>query len=669
MHKILRSAVLCLVAMPLFAQAYDKIGISFSRTGTNAASVTATIVDQKGVPLEGASVSLASSHNFKATSGGVTADMLCFDVNGNSSPTITLTLNITGLKEAISFSEVGLDIHALNGSSNYQANDDQKARQWNVALSQNDQVFGSLSNIDIAANVGTSGSVHKFWSVSGSQATAEGTLKLTLTITKGAENNGCFFGLTDITIGGNDKITPNAGPGPEPEPSAFGGEDKYYHIVWYTNAGSYMTEAGGGVLQVEGKSRLSKQYWQFLPTSKENCYHIKNAVTGHYIEACKTSQNNTYYIKATDTPVEYYISQESAREGAYRLTSTNCSNYNDTSKSPVGLNKDGASSYIITWAAGTNNTGSYWYINPTEFDYDYEAAANRYKHSDFAKASQVYFMPCGSVNSSLAAKSLTVTGEGALKPLDYPCTTWGGSSQTAGTANTSSWWTLYTTDKGQVAQGKEITVNVTLGGTPAAGYLAQACFDWDHDGVFEDVQSIEEPKAKALTFKTTVPAEAVLGESRLRFRLTDNGLTGADEEISGGQILDCMLETIAPAEGQVTVSVNDPNRGTAYYSGTDAIAAPCGNARFLCWLEGRKVVSTSASYAIEATRPVHLVAVFSANTTDERPTGIHAPINSDDTPYATPLYFDLSGRQVSTPAKGQTYIRKDSPRKGILITL
>lgn len=452
-------------------------------------------------------------------------------------------------------------------------------------------------------------------------------------------------------------------------PSSLGGEDHYYHIVWYKTAGNYMTEAGGGVLQVEGKSRIAKQYWQFLPTGKNNCYHIKNAVTGHYVEACKTSQNNTYYIKATDTPVEYYISQESALNGAYRLTSTNCTNYSDTSKSPVGLNKDGASSYIITWGASTSNTGSYWYITPTEFDYDYETAANRYKHSDFAKSSQVYFMPCGSVNSTLAARTLSVKGEGALKPLDYPCSVWGGSSKKAETANTSSWWTLYTTDKGQVAQGKEITVNVSLGGTPAAGYLAQACFDWDHDGVFEDVQSIDGPKTKALTFKTTVPAEAALGESRMRFRLTDNGLTGADEEVSAGQILDCMLETVASTEAEVTVSVNDPDRGSAYYSGTAAVATPCGNAKFLCWLEGRKVVSTSASYTIEATRPVHLVAVFSVNTTGERPTGIQAPLSVEDTPYATPLYFDLSGRQVTAPSKGHTYIRKDSPRKGILITI
>lgn len=444
------------------------------------------------------------------------------------------------------------------------------------------------------------------------------------------------------------------------------GEGYYYHIVWANDAGSYLAETGGGTLQVEGLSKTSMQYWELLPTGNPNCFHIRNAVTGHYIEACKTAKDNTYHISTKATPTEYYIAQESARGGAYRLTSTNCSNYSDTSKTPVGLNKDGASSYIITWDAGASNSGSYWNINATEFDYDYEAIEALKKHTAFAKASQVYFMPCGTHKSTMCARKLTISGEGALKTLDYPCYTWGGTSRKAGTANTSSWWTLYTTDKGEVAQGKEITVEVTLGGTPLEGYLAQACFDWDHDGEFEDVQSITIP-TKSLTFKTTVPANAPLGESRMRFRITDNGLTGPDEEVSQGQILDCMLFTSEPREPEITISVNDTIRGAAYYNGTSAIAVPCGNAKFLCWLEGKKVVSTMATYAVQPTRPMHLTAVFSSNTTDERPTGIQSPLTAEDAPYPTPLYFDLNGRTTSTPIKGNMYIRKESPRKGTLI--
>lgn len=665
-------ASLLVAGASLSASAYSKIGISFNRTATNAGSVTTTVVDQDGKPISGATATVTTSTDFKGTTGSVAASMLCFNVNGSTSPTINFSVAISGLKESLEFSEVGVDIHALNGSNAYQSNSDNKNRKWTVALTQNGNAFATLSDIDIAAGVGESGSVHKFWSMTGSEVTATGDLTLNFTISANASTNvGCFFGLTDITIGGHERINPTAGPEPEPEPepTGFGGTDKYYNIVWKTD-GSYMAESGSGVLQVEGKSNASKQYWQFLPTDKENCYYIQNAVTKRYIEACKTSADNTYNIGTVADPVEYYICQESSQNNAYRMTSTNCSNYSDTSKSPVGLNKNGANSYIITWTAGTGNSGSYWYINATEFDYDYEAAAAATKHTDFAKSAQVYFMPCGTFGSAYYVKSLKLSGEGAAKELDYPCTTWGGASKKTGTPNSSNYYSIFTTDKGQVVPGKEVEVKVNLQGVPTEGYLAQVCFDWNRDGEFEDVKSITTFTGKDLTFKATVPEDAKLGESRLRFRLTINGQEGADEEVAAGQILDCQVITVAEQEPTITVTANDPDRGAAWYDEAESMAkaAAVGDAKFLCWLEGKKVVSTTANYEVEAVRPRTLVAVFSVNTTNERPTGIKVQQTTDNgRAYPQPIYYNLQGVRVDKPIKGETYIRKDSPAKGQVV--
>lgn len=452
------------------------------------------------------------------------------------------------------------------------------------------------------------------------------------------------------------------------ENDGFGGDSRYYHIVWKSN-GSYMTETGGGVLQVEGKANTAKQYWQFLPTGKTNCYYIQNAVTKRYIEACKTAQDNTYNIGTVETPIEYYICSESAQGGAYRLTSTNCSNYSDTSKTPVGLNKNGANSYIITWAAGTSNGGSYWYINETDFDYDFDAAIAATKHTEFAKSAQVYFMPCGTTTTSYYAKTLKVTGEGAVKELDYPCNTWSGSTKKTGTANSSSYYHLYTTDKGHVVPGKEVEVRVTLPVLPAAGYLAQVCFDWNRDGEFDDVKTIDEFTSKSLVFKTTVPEDAKLGESRLRFRLTINGMEGADDEVAAGQILDCQIVVVGEEDHTITVTTNDPNRGSAWYDETEEMvkAVAVGDAKFLCWLEGKKVISTMSKYSVKAGSSRHLTAVFSANITDERPTAIHNVTPQASTPYAHPVYFNLQGLKVNHPVKGETYIRKDSDNQGQII--
>lgn len=671
----LRKLLLCLALVQFMsAQAYDKIGLRFNRTGTDVASVTATAVDQNGATIEGAQISITSNKAFKATSNDITSGILCFDANANTSPDITFTINITGLKESVTFSEVGVDIHALNGSSRYQQNNDNAVRQWNVALKNGENNFGSLDNIDIAANVGSAGSVHKYWSLAGSEVSASGSLSLTFSITKGTTNNGCFLGISDITIGGNERI--ESGNPEGPVPAIVGGEGKYYHIVWHDNTNSYLTETRSSVLQVEGKSNVAMQYWQFIPTGKDNCYYIKNAVSGQYIEECKTSNNNSYNISAQSEPVEYYASQESARNNAFRLTSTNCSNYSNTAASPVGLNKNGANSYIITWTAGTGNTGSYWYVNETPFDYDAEAAEQLRNHTAFAKQSQIYFMPCGNFSATYAARTLTLGGEGAVKTLEYPCNTWSGSSKKTGSANTSSWWTMYTTDKGQVARGKQIVVDVTLAAKPATGYLAQVCFDWDHDGIFEDVQTIEEPKSSKLQFSTVVPAEAKMGESRMRFRLTDNGLDNPDEDVTAGQILDCAIITV-DWDGQLDVardlkiSANDDKRGSVVAAEADAThmtvsATPFGNATFLCWTEGNKVVSTNADYTFEFSRPMSLTAVFSANT-DVSTSVAQCLGKGTDTIFAAPRYYDLGGRCVTNPEKGITYIRKHSAKQGKII--
>lgn len=458
-----------------------------------------------------------------------------------------------------------------------------------------------------------------------------------------------------------------------------GGEGHYYHIVWYKDATSYITESAGGLLQVEAPSKTARQYWQFIPTGNPNCYYIRNAVTGHYIDACSATQDNTRNIGTVSKPVEYYVVSESQLDGAFRLTSTNCANYDNTSKGPVGLNKNGANSSIITWAAGYTNPGSYWCIQATEYDYDAEGALALTQHSEYAKATQVYFMPCGSHFSTYLVRKLRLDGE-VLKPLDYPCTTWGGSTKKTGTATTNTWWTLYTTDKAMVKAGAQFAVDITLGKALPEGYLAQLCFDWDRDGVFEDVKTIDNPLSKTLSYNVTVPVDAREGQSRMRFRLTDNALDNPDGEVTAGQILDCLIETLssdcAINDNEVHVSVNDPKRGYVETSSvTDGdtehvtvTARPYGNARFLCWLEGRKVVGTLGNYQFDLVRPIHLVAVFSVNTYTDDNEGIHSiTIGDDDTPYKEPLYYDLTGRLVTTPVSGETYIRKDSSQKGRVV--
>lgn len=201
MKKILLSLVLLLACVGAWAQNIAKL--TFSRTGTEASSVAVSVVDESGVAIEGASATLVStSHKFKETAGNVTASVLCPDVNANTNPTIELKFKVTGLSEFYTFNKLGLHIHALNSAGNYQDPNDNKDRKWNVDVDAQETDFGTLSDIDIAAGITDS---NKMWEVSSTSNINTGKeLTITLTITTGTANGGCFFGLSEIKLTFNE---------------------------------------------------------------------------------------------------------------------------------------------------------------------------------------------------------------------------------------------------------------------------------------------------------------------------------------------------------------------------------------------------------------------------------------------------------------------------------
>lgn len=391
----MKKIYLCLFAILMLGTQLSlaqSIGLTFSRTGTDASSVTINVTDANGAPIEGAQATIESSHEFKPNGGNaINETILCPNVNGNTSPNIELTVSISGLPAGFSFNTIGLDIHALNGGSNYQENSDGVVRQWNVAIEQGASAdalssFGSLDDIDIAAGVGTSGNVHKVWTVESDNAVeSTGTIVVRLTITKGTTNAGCFFGLSAIelsTAGSTTDPDPEPEPEPEPTPEPDDSEGKVYYIQWKNTGSNYITENADGYMTVEGNDVTKAQFWMFIPTDKENCFYIKNTATGNYIGSCNKTPSSASRITTTTTPTEYYVAKTSATSGeiagCHYLSSTDCTGYDKESAGPRALNKDGASTYVITWQAGTSRVGSYWKLVETEDLYEirpFEASA------------------------------------------------------------------------------------------------------------------------------------------------------------------------------------------------------------------------------------------------------------------------------------------------------
>lgn len=358
-------------AFATIATATESIRLTFSRGGTNANSVAITIADENGTAIEGATATLASSHAFKGTDNAVTAAIICPDVNGSTGPTIELTFSLSGLPEGFTFNRIGTHIHALNGGSNYQETGDGVVRQWNVtakhgATSESLTTFGSLSNIDIAAGIP---GANKMWEIEGANCTTGTTATISLTITKGTTNSGCFFGLSEITL---TKVEEQEEPDTPVQPDAQ--EGKIYNIIWKTGGSDYVTEGSDNSIYINAYNTTERQFWKFIPTGNTNCYYIMNTATGNYIGSCNKTPSSASKISTTTTPTEYYVGKTSATSGeitgCYYLSSTDCSNYSTESSGPRALNKDGASKYLITWQAGTSRVGSYWTLVETEDLYE-----------------------------------------------------------------------------------------------------------------------------------------------------------------------------------------------------------------------------------------------------------------------------------------------------------
>ena len=192
------------------------VGTTFSHEG--GANVQASSVKYDNVAVSTTLAATQDGSNIDAfkTGGSITSSILCpaQRASDTESPEFIFTLTYTGLPAGFAFNNVGLDIHALNGSGNYQYNTEGATvpRQWNVAIAVAEDEgeyteFGGFTDTDIAAGVGTSGNVHKVWNFAkdgGYTKAGDGKLKVKITVTKGTTNKGCFFGLSSVELSNSD---------------------------------------------------------------------------------------------------------------------------------------------------------------------------------------------------------------------------------------------------------------------------------------------------------------------------------------------------------------------------------------------------------------------------------------------------------------------------------
>lgn len=369
-----------IVSAPFAALGAEPLTLTFIRTGPDAASVSVN-ADVSGVTATLTNV----SHSFKSV--GTTT--LCPDVNGSSGPTIVFNFSLTNLPAGWSFNNVGLDIRALNSSGDNQMNNDGKKRQFNISVTSGSTSLVSYKDLDPAAGIA---GVRKVWNAqTAATVIPSNPYELTITITKGTANEGCFFGLEAITLSTTE------GEGETPTPPAL--TNKFYTIKWKNNTSSYITEQPNGTLAIGDYATHNRIFWEVIPTEKEDCYYIRSVASGNYIGSCNMAPSSASLVKMSAIPVEYYVHISAATEGenrgCYWLSSTDCENYANESAGTRCLNKDGASSNIIVWTSGVANKGSYWTLTET---------ANLYEVHPFTPGQEYFIRNAGgqSLNHSFA---------------------------------------------------------------------------------------------------------------------------------------------------------------------------------------------------------------------------------------------------------------------------
>lgn len=688
--------------------ASEPVTFSFERSGTTANDVSVIVTGVEGVTATVTNI----SHSLKSLSNSA---ILCPDINGNTSPNIEIALSVTGLPSDMVFNTAGLHIHALNSTGAYQQNNDLKTREWNVSVLINDDEFAFYNNIDIAANVPD---CHMVWEqAADAEITATSPLTLTVQISADAATNvGCFFGLETIILSNADSVGPDPepDPDPEPEPEPDTTNSKIYTIKWKNNTSSYMTEQADGSIAIGEYGTFNKVFWEFIPTDKDNCFYIRNTATGNYIGSCNKTPGSSSKVYMTTTPVEYYVHLSAAtsgeNSGCYWMSSTDCTGYDNESSSARCLNKDGASSSIITWKTGVANIGSYWTLTETEDLYEIKPftssaaigecqaayhimnpsgeaysvngnwvpfdvtaksqqwyfvgvsnAAGGYQivnlesnqvlnngaqytvaakngtapynfldaegnalefaaitditfvaaRSAFAMNNQLYKMPCGTTGEVYIRKA-TIGSE-----FNYPMGKYQNKKIVYSSASVpTNKYVILSRDMADVTPAQESALTLTLNRAPG-NYKVYAYFDWNRDGHFETTQELEfVEKEVATTFN--VPADAVSGKTRARIRVTDNGLSEADDD-THGQVLDLLLYVADMSEEPIApiVKVNAVDRGTAVWENNTAVATPKGNATFLYWAENHRIVSVDAAFAVEAGAKQRILTAFFTPKTEE----------------------------------------------------
>lgn len=204
MKKILLSIAAAFITMGAMAQ--TTVNLTFVRNGENA-SVNVEGMDGVTATIEATSPSPqgnATKTGVWNTGGnmGTDTNILCTSTNTSAATTpITYTLTLKGIDASMALSNIVFKHITANAGGNYQPHTNGDTRHCNIALNVNGSDIETKNDFDIWVQ-GASGNTGKdvaFENINDIKAN-DGILTITLSISKGTNNNGCFYGLKNVAI-------------------------------------------------------------------------------------------------------------------------------------------------------------------------------------------------------------------------------------------------------------------------------------------------------------------------------------------------------------------------------------------------------------------------------------------------------------------------------------
>ena len=282
MKKLLLTIALVLLCGVTMAQ--NAVEFTFTRNG-NGADVAVNGAD--GVTATIAATSASNAWN----TGGAMAnrtDVLCPNTNTSTtsegSP-ITYTLTVEGLNTTVT--GVAFTHVAVNSGGNLQPSNDVDVRHCNFKLEVNGEAAGALTDQNIWIPAGATDKTIAFNDL---EIAANGTLTIKLTLYKGTTNNGCFYGLTKITLTQPEVETPE-----EPETPA---EVSYLTQV---TAGDLMAKTEATNIAIKNLSYTNNRW--FVGNTGAAPYSAEDFTNDAIFvwEPVQAGVAGSYYLKKGDT--------------------------------------------------------------------------------------------------------------------------------------------------------------------------------------------------------------------------------------------------------------------------------------------------------------------------------------------------------------------------------